>query len=205
MPDAAITMLGNGLSEGRRHDESIAVFKGHLASSRARGRPLWPNLDSIEVNLANSYQRAHKHEIDDGLALRRRLYDRRVTLFGLHHAETLSEATCLASMLIGAGLHIEARSLLRTHIPDISILNGYRGPHVEEVAKFNAKVQLLYGGTFLLDEDASLKEIREALPLFESAHEWYQRYMGPDHPDARTAKLNLETARERIEEEESFW
>ncbi len=108
-------------------------------------------------------------------------------------------------MLIGAGLHIEARSLLRTHIPDISILNGYRGPHVEEVTKFNAKVQLLYGGTFLLDEDASLKEIREALPLFESAHEWYQRYMGPDHPDARTAKLNLDTARERIEEEESFW
>ena len=76
---------------------------------------------------------------------------------------------------------------------------------MEEVAKFNAKIQLLYGGTFLLDEDASLKEIREALPLFESAYKWYQRYMGPDHPDTRTAKLNLETARERIEEEESFW
>ena len=163
-----------------------------------RGHPEWPTLDSIENNLANAYILASRAEL---LPLRRRIYARRLRLFGVYHEHSIEAAVNLSSILCGRGLGVEARSLILTHIPKSVLKMDYDGPCMAEYHKLN----VIYAGTFLEDKDASMEEVREAVTLLESANEWEKRTLGPDHPQTVNSQGILESAREKLAGDPTWW
>ena len=63
----------------------------------------------------------------------------------------------------------------------------------------------IYAGTFLEDKDASMEEVREAVTLLESANEWEKRTLGPDHPQTVNSQGILESAREKLAGDPTWW
>jgi len=109
-----MSLLGNGLSAAKHHEETLSVQEAELAMLRRVGDSEH-NILVMQGNLAMTYQALGR--FDEALRMRRDVYSGRLKLNGEEHETTLRAANNYADSLVNLERFEEAKALMRKTMP----------------------------------------------------------------------------------------
>ena len=181
----AMTVLGNGLSAAKHHEDALSVKEADLSMERRLGS----SEESVLVtqsNLAATYKQLGR--IEESLRLLGDVYSRRLKLFGEEHKDTLRAAYNYANTLTDLRRHEEARSLLRGTVPVARRVFG-------EGHRLTLKMRWTYGQAIYKDPAATLDDLREAVTTLEDTDRIARRVLGGAHPHTAGLQNSLQSSR----------
>ena len=180
----AITLLGNGLSDGKHYEDALSVREAELAMCRRLGASEEELLNTLG-NIANSYHKLGQHE--QAVCMRREVYTRALKLFGEGHKETLVEVNNYATDLCELRRFDEAKSLLRKAIPVARRSLGDRNENT-------LRLRWNYARALYLDDEVTPDGLREAVTRLEELAPYARRILGGTHPGTTVIELTLRDA-----------
>ncbi len=184
--DAAMGLLGNGLSRAGHDEDALSVREAELAMNRRLGASEeW--MLYAQNNLANTYERVGR--VEAALRMRQDVYTGRVKLYGEEHGETLQCALNYASSLIGIKRIEEARSLLRKTMPVARCVLGEGNTMMLQMRSLYAQAPLYLG------DGATLGDLRESVTIYEENARTARRVLGGAHPLTAGIEKDLQIAR----------
>ena len=183
---AAIGILGNGLSDAKYHEAALTVREAELSMERRVGTSE-SNMLVLQSNLASTYQKLGRDQ--QAQRMMRDVYSGRLKLNGEEHELTLIAATNYASSLIhlSDGRFKEARSLLRKTMPVARRVVG-------ECDDITLKMRWNYANALYLGDGATLGDLREAVTTLETTTWIMQRDLGGAHPHVAGIERTLKAA-----------
>ena len=181
----AITQLGNGLSAGKHHEDSLSVRKAELAMKRRIGASEERILET-QTNLAITYQ--HLGRLEQAMLMQKDVYSGRLKLHGEENGFTLTAANNYASSLVALKRLEETKPLLRKMIPVARRTLG-------ESKRLTLLLRWNYAKTLCLDTGATFDDIREAVTTLEETERTARRVLGGAHPLTVDIEGNLRNAR----------
>ena len=193
---AAMSTLGNGLSEAYDNESALPVMEAELDIRRRLGDSD-RNLLTVLGNLASTYSKMQRFE--EALPIRRDVYSRTLRLQGEESHKTLISANNLASSLVNLQRFKEAKGLLLKTLPVARRVLG-------ENEETRLRMGWYYAVALYQDDAATLDELREAVTTLEETAQTARRVLGGAHPLADAIEETLRNAREvlsaRAEKEE---
>ena len=190
---AAMTQLGNGLSEVGHHEEALVVKEAELSMMRRVGARA-SSILAVQTNLANTYQALGR--LEHSLQLERDVYHGSLRLLGEEHRDTLISVNNLAATLFKLKRFEEAKSLLRKIMPVARRVLG-------ESHDLTLKVRWNYAMALYKDDGATLSDLRKAVQTFEEIERTARRVLGGAHPNTRGIEAALREAREALRAREA--
>ncbi len=190
---AAMTRLGNGLSDAGHHGDALTVREADL-SMRLRLGDSEDNLLAVQSNLAMTYGVLGRFE--DAVQLRRAVYRGRLKLNGKEHEETLRAANNYASTLNVLKRFEEAKSLSRKAIPVARRILG-------EGHRLALRMRWIYAEALYKDGSATLDDLREAVTTLEDAERIARRVFGGAHPTTAGLGAELKLSRAALRAREA--
>ena len=181
----ALSVLGTGLYEAERYEESLSVKEADLAMQRRLGVSKESTL-ATQSNLANAYQILGR--LEDALRMRQDVYSAYLKLNGEEHISTARAANNYASVLNALERYGEARELYLKSIPVAQRVLG--GNH-----ELTLRMQWIYARPLYSDTNATLDDLRESLEMFEDLERTARRVLGGAHPLTMGIECNLQEVR----------
>jgi hypothetical protein len=177
-------LLGSGLSHADRDEEALSVREAELSMERRLGASEETIL-TVKGNLANTYQKLGRIE---ALNMYRDVYSGWLKLKGEENQNTLIAANNYATFLSSLKRFEEATSLLRRTIPVARRVLG-------ESNEITLKMRNIYAGSLVLDNGATLDDLRGAVTMLEELAPTSRRVLGGAHPLVRDMELMLRRSR----------
>jgi len=168
----AMTLLGLGLAEAKRHDEALSVREAELSLRRRLGDSEH-NILVVQSNLATTYQELGR--LEEALLMQRDVYSGRLELSGEENEQTLIAANNCALSLNGLQRFEEAKTLLHETMPVARRVLG-------ENDDVTLKMRKSYAAALYRDPAATLDDLREAVTTLEDAERIARRVLGGAHP-----------------------
>ena len=140
----------------------------------------------VRSNLASSYEALGRNE--EAMNLQQDVYSGRLRLNGEEHYDTLLAANNYAVTLACHDRFEEAKSLYRKSIPVAQRVLG-------ESNEITLKMRRSYAGTLVINNGATLDDLREAITTLEELAPTALRVLGGAHPIATEIQLCLQDAR----------
>ena len=187
---AAMSALGNGLSEADHDEEALSVREAELSMMRRRGASECDILGA-QNNLAITYAAVGREE--QALCLLREVYSGRLKLNGEEHITTIRAANNYAPFLIRLQRIEEAKSLLLRMVPVARRVFG-------EGHDVTFRMRWAYAGALYMDEAATLEDLREAVTTLEETARTARRVLGSAHPTTASVEGHLRQARAALSE-----
>ena len=169
---AAMTELGNGLSEVGHHEDALSVKEAELATKRRLGASEG-RLLITQSNIAVTYQMVGR--LEDALRIYRDVYSGQLKLKGEEHGDTLLAAKNYAGSLIGLERFEETKALLLTKIPAARRTLG-------ESDAITLSMRSIYANALFADPDATLDDVRAAVDTLEETERIARRVLGGASP-----------------------
>ena len=182
-------MLGTGLYDAKRYEESLSVKEADLAMRQRLGMTE-EMLLAMQNNLAISYEQLGKHE--QTLRMRQDVYFGRLKLLGEEHVETLRAANNFAFSLCDLKRSGEAKSLLRKTMPVGRRILG-------ESHELTLRMRWAYARALYENPGATLDDLREAVTTLEDADPIARRVLGSSNPVAIAIGFFLRQARAALQ------
>tara|TARA_B100000459_G_scaffold132497_1_gene87324 strand:- start:83 stop:703 length:621 start_codon:yes stop_codon:yes gene_type:complete len=167
-----LSLLGNGLSAVKHHEDALVAYEAQLPMMRCIGAPEQAML-TVQSCLANTY--AALGRLEKALRMERDVYSGRLKLHGEEHGATLLAANNYAISILHLGRFGEAKSLLRKTMPVARRVLGEN----HETALSMGKT---YAMALFLDNKATLDDLREAVTTLEDVARTARRVLGGSHP-----------------------
>ena len=177
----ALSLLGNGLSAVKHHEDALVAYEAQLPMMRCIGAPEQAML-TVQSCLANTY--AALGRLEKALRMERDVYSGRLKLHGEEHGATLLAANNYAISILHLGRFGEAKSLLRKTMPVARRVLGEN----HETALSMGKT---YAMALFLDNKATLDDLREAVTTLEDVARTARRVLGGSHPLTAQFEENL--------------
>ena len=168
---AAMTLLGNGLSEAERHEEALSVQEARLSTLRRTGASE-KYLLIAQGNLACTYDSLGRRE--EASRIRQEVYSGNLKLYGAEHRETLREASNFAATLLELKRYQECLSLMRKSIPVARRVLG-------ESNGITLAMQLHSAVALYSNDDATPNDFCEAMTTLEETGRTARRVLGDSH------------------------
>ena len=168
----AMTVLGNGLSDARHHEDALSVREAELSMRRRFGAPEEIMLN-VQGNLAATYQALGRYE--QALQMKRAVYSGHLRLSGEEHRSTIIAANNYAASLNQLHRFEEAKALLRKTIPMAQRALG-------ESHGLTLRMRKTYAEAIYMDPDATLDDLHEAVAMLEETERTARRVLGGAHP-----------------------
>jgi tetratricopeptide (TPR) repeat protein len=184
----AMTELGNGLVDGRHHEDALSVQEAEL-SMRQRLGDVARNILAVQGNLAGTYEKVGR--LEEALSLWRDVYYGHLEAFGEEHFSTITVASNYAITLGNLQRYAETKAVLRK-----MMLVARRA--LGENNLLTLKMRRNYATALYADPDATLDELREAVETLESATLSFKRIFGPAHPETAQVQGALKNARKAL-------
>ncbi len=181
----AMNMLGAGLSEGNRPEDTLSVQEAELAMGRRVGASEETIL-AVQGNIARTYRALGR--LEEALRMRRDVYSATLKLLGNDNRDTLIEANGMANLLLDVKSFKEAKSLLRKTMPVSQRVLG-------ENDEVMFAMRLNYADSLYKDEGATLDDLREAVTTLEDGRRIARRVLGGGHPISAAFERYLRNAR----------
>ena len=181
----AMSVLGIGLSEAKRHEDALSVGEVELAMDRRFGASERSML-VIQSNLAITYEALGR--LEEALSMRREVYSGTLRLEGEESRNTLLEANNYAGVLVKLNRFEEAKALLRKTLPVARRVLG-------EDAQLTLGMRRNYAEALYDDPSATLEDLHEAVTTFEEIERTARRVLGGAHPVAVAMGQALANAR----------
>ena len=181
----AMSVLANGLYEGKHHEETLSVKEAELTMERRLGGSAHDML-VMQGNLASTYHHVGRH--DEALRLRRDVYSGFLKLKGEEHSGTMREASNYAASLTLLDCFEEAKGVLRKMMPVAQRVLG-------ECHDTTLRMGSLYAMALYKDDGATLDNLREAVTKVEETERTARRVLGGAHPVMAAIEAQLRNAR----------
>ena len=181
----AMSVLANGLYEGKHHEEALSVKEADLSTARRLGGSAHDML-VMQGNLASTYHHVGRHA--EALRLRRDVYSGFLKLKGEEHSGTMREATNYAASLILLDRFEEAKSLTGRILP---VAQRNYGDNDDKFIRIRA----LYAKARYRAHGATLDDVREAVTTLEDTERTARRVFGASHPTTTGHEESLRDAR----------
>ena len=178
----AINQLGNGLSSAHENEDALLVREAELSMRRRFGA----SEDAILVvqsNLAHTYDMLGRHQ--EALCMKRDVYSGRLKLNGEEHAKTLQAGNNYANLLVSLEHDQEAKALLCKMIPVARRVLG-------EGNRVTLKMRWHYAKALIMDDGATLDDLREAVTEHEEIERTARRVLGGAHPLTMGLEIKLQ-------------
>jgi hypothetical protein len=182
---AAMTTLGNGLSDADRYEDALSVQEAELAIKRRVGA-IEDEILTAQGNLAISYGVLERHE--RALQSKRDVYSGWLRLKGEEHEKTLTSANSYAVSLNDLDRFEEARSVLRETMPVARRVLG-------ESHELTQEMRSTYAASLYKDPSTTLDGLREAVTTLEEIERTTRRVLGPTHPITVDMEADIRAAR----------
>ena len=189
----AMTLLGNGLSAAKRHEESLSVREADLATRLHLGDPEESML-VVQSNLANTYAMLGQNE--QALRMRRDVYSGYLKLHGEEHEDTLRAASNYGISLIDLQRFEEVKRLLRKLRPVARRALG-------DNDRLTLKMSWNYATALYMDDGATVDDLREALTTLEDTARIARRVIGGAHPLVVDIERDLRDSRAALRAREA--
>ena len=183
----AMSVLGNGLSDARHHEDALSVFDAELSMQRRLGTSE-EHILVAQSNLARTYQLLGQPE--EALHVKRDVYFGYLKLKGEEHYETLREANNLAATLGSLERFVEAKSLFRKIMPVARRVLG-------DGHELTLKISFGYAQT-LYKLDDTLDDLHEAVTTLEDTGRIARRVFGGAHPTTDGIEHALRYVRDAV-------
>jgi len=180
----AMRQLGNGLSAAGHHEDALPIQEVELSTLRRLGTPE-EHVLAVQSNLANTY---HKLGRIEALNMYRDVYSGWLKFGGEEHSSALIAVNNYAASLCSHKRFEEAKSLLRRTIPVARLVVG-------ESNEITLEMRKSYAGSLVINNDATLDDLREAITTLEELAPTARRVLGGAHPIATEIQLCLQDAR----------
>jgi len=182
---AAMSLLGNGLSEAKQYEDALSVETVKLSMIQRLGDSE-QNMLIAQGNLASTYRMLGR--LEESISLRRDVYFGTLKLFGEENKDTLLEANNYANILISAQRFKEAKMLLRKTIPVARRVLG-------DSNEITIRMRWSYAEALYPDTSATLEDLREAANTLEDTERTARRVLGGAHPTAVAIEQSLYNVR----------
>ena len=185
----AMSLLGNGLSDGNQHADALSVKEAELSLMRRLGA----SEESILVtqgNLANTYQKFGR--LEEALRMRRDVYSGDLRLYGEEHKETLIDSHNYANNLICLERFGEVKQLLHKLLPVARRVLG-------EDDIITLRMRKTYARALYRDPAVTLDDVRESVTTLEELERTARRVLGGAHPLTVDIENHIRCARAREE------
>ena len=190
---AAMTALGNGLTEAGQYEDALSVQEAELAMKR-RLRAIEDEILTAQGNLAISYGVLERHE--RALQIKRDVYSGWLRLKGEENENTLQSANSHAVSLNDLDRFEEARSVLRKTMPVARRVLG-------ESHELTQEMRSTYAVSLYKDPSTTLDGLREAVTTLEDVGRIARRVLGGAHPVTEEIEGDLENARAELRAREA--
>ena len=192
----AMSVLGNGLYDGKHYEDALLVDEARLSLLRRLGAPEEDMLVAKSC-LASTYNDLGRQQ--DSLRMSRDVYSGRLKLYGEEHESTLREANNYALSLLGLKGFKEARSVLRKMMPIARRVLG-EGDRLTLKMRWNYATALCNNTV----TGATLDDLREAVTTFEEVERIARRVFGDAYPLlGKGSEDNLRRARAALRARET--
>jgi len=185
----AMTQLGNGLYETKRHEDAVSVQEAELAMKRRIGNP--GSTLATQNNLASTYHMLGRH--DEANRMLRDLYFGHSKIFGEEHPRTLIAASNYASSLIQLKRFEETKALSLKTMPVARRVLG-------EGNETTLRMRWNHAQSLYKDPAATLDDLREAVTTLEDAGRTAWRVLGGTHPLTSAIQGDLLESRAALRE-----
>jgi hypothetical protein len=190
---AAMTTLGNGLSDADRYEDALSVQEAELAIKRRVGA-IEDEILTAQGNLAISYGVLERHE--PALQIKRDVYSGWLRLKGEENEKTLTSANSYAVSLNDLDRFEEARSVLRKTMPVARRVLG-------ESHELTQEMRSTYAASLYKDPGTTLDGLREAVTTLEEIERTTRRVLGPAHPITVDMEADIRAARAALSARET--
>ena len=190
---AAMTELGNGLSDAKHNEDALSVRQARLSLMRRIGDSE-SNILIAQGNLANTYKALGR--LEEAIRMRREVYSGWLKLKGEEHYDTLREANNYAMNLLDLRRFKEVKAFLRK---TMSVARRVLG----EGNDTTLRLRCIYGQSLYRNDVATLDDLREAVATLEDAGRTAQRVLGGTHPVAMGIEAALRRARAALRAREA--
>ena len=180
-----MSVLGNGLSGAKHHEDALAVQEADWATMRRLGDPQ-ENILIVQHNLARTYRSLGRFE--ESVSMQREVYSGHVRLFGEEDRGTFLAGQNYALSLLRAECFEEAKSVLRKSIPVAQRAFG-------ESDAVTLQLRRSYGRALYRASAAKIDDLREAVAMLEETAPTAQRVLGGAHPLVENIERHLRKAR----------
>ena len=180
-----MSVLGNGLSGPKHHEDALAVQEADWATMRRLGDPQ-ENILIVQHNLARTYRSLGRFE--ESVSMQREVYSGHVRLFGEEDRGTFLAGQNYALSLLRAECFEEAKSVLRKSIPVAQRVFG-------ESDAVTLQLRRSYGRALYRASAAKIDDLREAVAMLEETAPTAQRVLGGAHPLVENIERHLRKAR----------
>ena len=148
----------------------------------------------LQSNLACTYGKLGRDE--ETMRMRCDIHAGTLRLHGAEHGYTLIEANNYAACLARLKRFEEAKSLLRKTIPVARRVFG-------DSKETTIRMRLCYAKALILDDSATVDDLREAVMTLENAERIARRVLGGAHPLIAGIETTLRTARAALRAREA--
>jgi len=183
--DAAMGVLGQGLSAAHHHEDALSVGKARLSMLRRLRGSVGSQLGAQGL-IAKTY--ASLGRLEEAASLQQEVYAGRVEFDGEEHEKTLTTASSYAGSLANLGRFEEAKSLLRKTTPVARRVLG-------ECDETTLTMRTNYVIALLADPGATLDDLGEAVTTSEDTARIARRVLGGSHPEVVIIERSLRCAR----------
>ena len=190
----AMSMLGNGLSEGKQYEDALTVREAELSLLQRLGASE-ESILAVRHNIAMVYQGLGRYE--QALQMKRDVYSGRLMLNGEEHQETIRSAVNYAVSLNGLKRFGEAKSLMRKTVPVARRALG-------ENHDLTLRMRKGFARALYMDADATLDDLREAATTLEELETIARRVLGGAHPTTGNIADELRNARAALRARETL-
>jgi len=181
---AAISEVGNGLSDAKHLEDALSVREAELALKR-RFITSEAVILNVQGSLATTYSLLGRKE--EASRMLRDVYAGRLKLSGEEHELTLRAAYSYAAFLHDLQRFKEAKALMRRTLPVARRVLGESNDTL--------KMRAMYASALHKDPAATLDDIREAVTTIEDAARIARRVLGGAHPISTWIECELPKAR----------
>ena len=149
---------------------------------------------AVQTNLAITYTSIGR--LEESLRTERDVCSGHLKLKGEEHEKTLGAAFNYAASLIDLRRFEEAKALLRQKMPVARRILG-------EDDRLTLKIRSLYAEDLIMDDGATLEDLREAMTTLEDAGRIARRVLGGTHPDVEAIESVLQRVRATLRARET--
>ena len=181
-------LLGNGLSSAGHDEDALSVREVELSIERRHGTSENDILIS-QTNLASTYQKLGRFEQANSML--RDVYSGWLKFSGEEHSSALIAANNYAASLSSLKRFEESKSVLRKAMPVARRVLG-------ESDNITLKMRRSYAGSLVMNNGATLDDLREAVTTLEDAERIARRVYGRAHPDTAAIEGNLKGMRAAV-------
>ena len=185
---SAMMLLGNGLSSAGHDEDALSVREVELSIERRHGTSENDILIS-QTNLASTYQKLGRFEQANSML--RDVYSGWLKFSGEEHSSALIAANNYAASLSSLKRFEESKSVLRKAMPVARRVLG-------ESDNITLKMRRSYAGSLVMNNGATLDDLREAVTMLEDAERIARRVLGGAHPNSCLMAGSLREARKTL-------